>query len=370
GRRDVVQTVSREFLTPNSAGGFGLASQVEQTLAPITLFRGTANELTIEVGGEWVLTTTATGVPGQSKVEYHAMNTDGTPISPTTDILRVIQGGSVTDVLTFQDIFGATGLDQINIPGVADIAIGEDPRAIGGDASSKPAIAADGTSISAAVDVVRVKLLDGSLADIRVGHMEAKAAVPSGGVNCPIPVSKVASPSTVNSATAPDGRFVTTITVKNSFACPLEGLAVTDEIKRSAGDVTFEIDGADSRNDPKSGAGATFTKHSTTSATASYPSLGTVAVGASKVIKVVTHVTGGGGSIEDTATATGTLHCGPDSAIGEAKVNLSGNFSLTTVVARVLARTGINEDWALALGLIASAAIALRRVARTRRAGA
>ncbi|MEY2418082.1 MAG: hypothetical protein QOG90_762 [Actinomycetota bacterium] len=371
GRRNVVQTVSREYFSPNSAQAFGLNSQVEQTLAPITLFRGTDTELTIEVAGEWVLDTFASGVPGQSKVSYHPQNTDGTPVTPTTPLVRIIQGGAVTNILTTQDIFGDTGLDQINIPGVADIAIGEDPRAIGGDASTSPAIAADGTSVSAAIDVVRVKLLDGSLADIRVGHMEAKAAVPPGGINCPIPVTKsTGGLTTIDANSAPGGLFVTTITVKNAFACPLENVSLTDDIHRKTGDLTFEIADTDARNDPKKGAGANFSKQSSTQSTASYPNLGTIPVGGTKVVNVVTHVIGGGGVIEDIATAKGDLHCGPGSAIGEARFSLNGSFTLARTATRVLARTGGSEDLALAVGAVALAAIAIRRVVRGRNATA
>ena len=371
GRRDVVQTVAREYMTPNTAGGFGVNSQVEQTLAPVTLFRGTPNELTIEVAGEWVLDTFASGVPGQSKVSYHPQNTDGTPVTPTTPILRVIQAGAVTNILSFQDIFGPTGLDQINIPGVAEIAIGEDPRAIGGDASTSPAIAADGTTISAAVDVVRVRLLDGSLGDVRIGHMEAKAAVPSGGVNCPIPVTKsTGGLTTINSETAPGGLFVTTITVKNAFSCPLENVSLTDDIHKKSGDMSFEIAETDARNDPKKGAGANFSKQSSTQSTASYPNLGSIPVGGTKVVNVVTHVISGGGVIEDIATAKGDLHCGPNSAIGEAKFSLNGSFTLARTAIRVLARTGGSEDLALAVGAATLAVLAARRFMRTRKATA
>jgi hypothetical protein len=364
GRRDVTQTVATQTLLPNSKGDYGLRSRVEQTLAPVTLFRGTGNELTIEVLGEWVLSVFASGVPGESKVSYLPDKTDtGAPVGPLTPIVRIIQAGSPTTVLSFQDIFGATGLDQINIPGVAEIAIGEDPRAIGGDASTSPSVAADGTSISAAVDVVRIKLLDGSLGDIRVGHMEAKAAVPAGGVTCPIPVTKsTGGLTTIDQTSAPGGLFVTTITVKNAFACPLENVSLIDEISRKTGDLTFEIAENDSRNDPKKGAGATFTKRSSTSATASYPSLGTIPAGGTKVVNVVTHVISGGGVIEDTATAKGDLHCGPNSAIGEAKFSLTGAFTLARTATKVLARTGGSEDLALAIGAIVFAAVAARRL--------
>ncbi|HUR76378.1 MAG TPA: hypothetical protein VMZ22_00385 [Acidimicrobiales bacterium] len=365
--RDVSQTTSREFFSPNSKGAFGLKSQVSQTIAPVTLFRGTPNQLTIEVAGEWVLTAFATGVPGESKVSYLPSKTDaGEPVGPLTPIVRIIQAGEPATILAFQDIFGDTGLDSIVIPGVAEIAIGEDPRAIGGDASTSPTVAADGTSVSAAVDVVRVKLADGALGDIRVGHMEVRAAVPAGGVDCPIPVTKSADPSIVNSTTAPDGRFVTTITIKNAFACPLENVSLIDEVNRKSGDVTFEIDENDARNDPKKGAGATFKRNSATSATATYPNLGTIPVGGSKVVKVVTRVLTGGGTIEDIATAKGTLKCAEGSAMGQATVNLVGSAQLITTVAKVLARTGGSATLALAAATIACMALVSRRILRTR----
>jgi hypothetical protein len=370
GRRDVTQTVARETLVPNSKGDFGLRSLVEQTLAPVTLFRGTPNELTIEVLGEWELSVVASGVPGESKVEYRPEKTDkGDPVTPQTDILRIVQPNAsppVTTILDFQTVFGDTGFTLPSNP-LIDLAIGEDPRAIGGDDTSKPTISADGTSVSAAVDVVRVRLLDGSLGDIRVGHMEAKASVPAGGITCPIPVTKSANPLVISTASAPDGRSVVTITAKNAFACPLENLSITDELKKKSGDVTFELDGTDSRNDPKPGGGVTFTKNSSTSSTAKYTGLGTLAPGATKIVKLVVHATGGGGEIEDVATAKGDLHCGPASAIGEIKINLSGLAVLNQSVARVLARTGGSAGVALWLGTFAFAAVAVRRYVRTRK---
>lgn len=371
---NVVQSIARNYLVPNSKGAFGLRSEVAQTLAPVNL----ANGIVIEVLGEWVLSVTATGVAGESKVAYLPSKTDtGAPVGPLTSILRIIQPGenpgddSITTVLNFQQIFGAAGLDQINIPGVAEIAIGEDPRAIGGDASSSPSISADGTSISAAVDVVRVKLLDGSLADIRVGHMEVKATVPAGGITCPIPVSKAATPSIINSKTAPDGKFLIAITVKNAFACPLEELSVVDEIVRKTGNITFKIEETDARNDPKKGAGANFTTKSTTAATASYPNLGTLAPGATKVINLVLSVPKtGSGTIQDTATATGKLHCGPNTALGEATVSLTGAFTLVTTVGELIVRTGGEATLAMIAAVVAIGGLATRRVLRTRRSEA
>ena len=289
--RDVSQTTAGQYFAPNSAGAFGLTSYVAQTIAPVSLLRGNL-DLTVEVLGEWVMKAFASGVPGQSTVTYRpTKDENGNPVTDSTPILRFIVGSEpteVTTVLTFQQVFGEEGFSDISIPGVIELVVGEDPRAIGGDATTNPAIAADGTSVAAAVDVVRLKLADGALGDVRVGHMEAKATVPAGGVTCPIPVTKVATPPIVNSTSAPDGKFLTTITIKNAFACPLENVSMIDEMIRKTGDVTFEIDEGNANNDPKKGAGAVFTKKSSTAATASYANLGTIPVGGSKIVKVYT----------------------------------------------------------------------------------
>ncbi|MEY2424680.1 MAG: hypothetical protein QOI61_252, partial [Actinomycetota bacterium] len=269
--RDVSQTTAGQYFAPNSAGAFGLTSYVAQTIAPVSLLRGNL-DLTVEVLGEWVMKAFASGVAGQSTVTYRpTKDENGNPVTDSTPILRFIVGADpvdITTVLTFQQVFGEEGFSDISIPGVLDLVVGEDPRAIGGDATTNPAIAADGTSVAAAVDVVRLVLADGALGDVRIGHMETKATVPAGGVTCPIPVNKVATPPIVNSTSAPDGKFLTTITIKNAFACPLENVTMTDDIIRKTGDVTFEIDENNAGNDPKKGAGAVFTKNSSTSAKA------------------------------------------------------------------------------------------------------
>ncbi|MBA2609445.1 MAG: hypothetical protein H0U92_10925 [Actinobacteria bacterium] len=354
--RDVVQSLARETLVPNSDGTFGLQSQVVTQLAPITLFKGTPDELTILVAGDFVLTATATGIPGKSTVTYRPANAEA---DPTLPIITVIQGGVESQVLTFQDLLGDAGL-SIPIPGVADISIAEPPV---------QTISADGTTVAATADVVRIVLLDGSLANIRIGHAAVKAQVPAGGITCPIPVTKQATPNIVNSTTAPDGKFLVAITIKNAFDCPLLNVSLEDIITRKSGDIQFAIVEDDPRNDPKKGPGVTFTKISNTSSIAKYDNLGTLAPGASRVVNLVIGVTGGSGEIQDIATAKGTLACAEGSALGQANVNLSGSFTLVTVVATVLPRTGGTAGLALILAGTAIAAVVTRRVARTRRAG-
>ena len=84
----------------------------------------------------------------------------------------------------------------------ADVAkhrLGEDPRAIDGNVSTKPVETA--TAASGAVDVVRVSLLDTSqvrAADVRIGHLESAVAVPEGGITCGIGLAKNAIPEQVS----------------------------------------------------------------------------------------------------------------------------------------------------------------------------
>jgi len=375
--RSVSQTLSHEALVPNvtgtpavATGTFGLQSEVRQTIAPVTLFKGAANEVTFEFLGEWVLRVIASGTAGTGTIFYGPGTT-----TPSTPIIRIIQPAAsppVTDVLTFQDVFGPTGV-SVPIPGVAELTIGEAPRAIGGAYKSAPTNT--GTTVSAAVDVVRLKLADGQLGDVRIGHMEAKATVPAGGITCALPVTKAATPSTVNATTAPDGNFLVTITVMNPYDCPLTDVSALDVISRKSGDVTFTIVEGDPRNDPAKGAGAVFTTTSPTAATASYGALGTIAPGATKEIKVVLHVAKGSGEIQDIATVKGTLNCPGGTAIGDAKAKASlvGSFTLitkaTAVQTKTLVRTG-GSDIGLWVAIPAVAALGFRRVRRIRRPAA
>ncbi len=106
------------------------------------------------------------------------------------------------------------------IPGVAEIVIGEDPRMIGDDASSSPIDDRD-DQVAAAADVVRVKLIGGTLADVRIGHMEAAVTVPSrAGVQCPgLIVDQTVNPPTVT----PGEPFNYTIMITNPNDCVRRG---------------------------------------------------------------------------------------------------------------------------------------------------
>ncbi|MGH9023706.1 MAG: hypothetical protein ACRDV9_11520, partial [Acidimicrobiia bacterium] len=98
-------------------------------------------------------------------------------------------------------------------------------------------------------DVVRVNVLGTigldtpSIADLRVGHMEASAKVPVGGIRCPIPVRKVASADPVLAGET----FDWTITVPSAanaldgLACDLVGISAVDTAGSEDAGVKFKI---------------------------------------------------------------------------------------------------------------------------------
>lgn len=244
--RNVSWSLSRNYLAPqiNAQGqrvgnALALVAENRQTIAPVSINLGGEEVLTLEFLGEWVLRAHAGGTEGSSFVHYGPGD-----VSPETPVLRLLRqsgGGAIEEVLTVttQQLLGDEGLVINQIPGI-EIAIGEDPRAIGGGADTQPQVTA--TSVSAAVDVVRVSL--GELGDIRVGHMEVAATVPAGGLLCPLPVNKTVTPDQVQ----PGDTFTYTITVLNHFACELRNVRVEDTISGDPG-VAWEVRGTDPQAD-------------------------------------------------------------------------------------------------------------------------
>jgi hypothetical protein len=313
--RSVSNSVSREKLVPSGKpNNFGLMSEVRQTIAPVTLLQGDDNDpttplrtITIEVLGEWVLRVVANGSAGGASVFYGPGE-----VNPQVPILRIIDSdNAVSDILSFQDLFGDEGLTAINIPGVLSIAIGEDPRAIAApgqnpDPDSKPKIAADGTSVSAAVDVIRIQLLsqpDPQAADIRIGHMEASAEVPKGGVNCPIPVEKSATDTEISVG----DETTISITVDNVYDCDLTKVVLTDTISQVTGSPNFKITDTGGDAEPTSSDDLEgVLPPGDEKQTELQWDLGTIAKGKSKTVNFTIEATDGG-LLRDIAEAAGTF---------------------------------------------------------------
>ena len=291
--RAVSQSRSHTFLVaqegaPSPIRKFGLSSETRQTIAPVTLFKGTPAEFTIEFAGEWVLRATADGVKGS--VFYGPGN-----VSPQTKILNIF-GPAVSSPLevTTQALLGANGLN-LTIPNIAEIVIGEKPRAIGG--TGDPTQTA--TAASGAVDVVRVRILAGApvqLADVRIGHMEVATAVPAGGIECGIGVVK----NTDKDVVGPGDVFTWTIKVTNPNDCFLTKLKVVDTITATTGIIwTVESANVVPKADQVANGGVTWND------------LGTLKPGESKELRIPVKLSDktGGGKFLDVAEASGV--CGP-----------------------------------------------------------
>lgn len=316
---------------------FGIMSEVRQTIAPVTLFDGTPNELTVELLGEWVLQVVAGGLPGTGYVHYGPGEA-----SPETPVVRLLDSSGVTKILNLQDLVTDDGL-VIDIPGVAEIAIGEAPRAIGGAAGSQPVVSSSGTTTAAAVDVVRVRALPGApvqLTDLRVGHMEARAQVPAGGVTCSIPVSKRPS---VEQASVGDA-FDVVFSVTNPYDCTLSDVRLEDVVTTEDA-ARFEVMSTDpaASSAPQGSALA--------SGTLTWQNIGDLAPHTSRTVTARFGARGGGGAIIDKATATGKLtDCADPGAtvagvdVGVVNTALNGTTAevrVPTVATRVLsARSG------------------------------
>ena len=324
------QSKSFTYLTPNADGTYGLVTETHQILAPVTLIPGIAPlpaAVSVEFAGEWVLRSTATGKPGGAKVDYAP---GGSPTS-TTPVLTIKVAGLVTQTFTTQQFLSQKGL-PIVIPGVVEIVLGEGPRTIGGATGSSPALAADGTSAAAAVDVVRVKTLAGlaPIADLRVGHMESKAMVPAGGIQCGIPVKKVGTPASV--VAGKDQLVSYTITVPadveafKAIACDIVNIKVVDVTTAEPG-VKFNIVSASS--------GGVITGGDTVT----WANLGKYTPGDAPIVLTVglkVPADSAAGKITDTATATAVL--------GNCKGNASANAGSLTGLASVDAAALTGSD--------------------------
>ncbi|MEW6471636.1 MAG: hypothetical protein AB1679_05155 [Actinomycetota bacterium] len=200
----VSRSESRTVVVPGSEGRLGLMSETTQVLGPVTLLAGTAKVTTVEIKGQWVLRATADGKTGS--VFYSPQNVAN---DEAVVLVRNAAGAVVASATASQlRLAGAVGL-RLDIPGVGELVVGEQPRARG--RTGAPLVS--GTSVEAAVDLVRIRLLG---QDVRLGHMEAAVAVPATGVICPGPDVKI-DPGAV---TVPPGA---TFKAKLRFRNPNEG---------------------------------------------------------------------------------------------------------------------------------------------------
>jgi len=192
----------------------GVTSTQLDQLTGIVLFKGSANELTINVLAPPQITATATGFPGGASVSY------------TEPILQVIQGGKVIGTLDAK-----TGNTTLTIPALATLSLG----------TLAQTVAADGTSASGSASLLSVQVgiapLPLNVATIVVAGGSAAASVPAGGVYCP-PTTNPLSESHKDasaSVVGPGQQFTYTISVPNRGTCVLDPVTVSDTITGPAG---------------------------------------------------------------------------------------------------------------------------------------
>jgi len=389
GGQDVVQTKSFTYLRPQSDGSFAVVSEVREQLAPVVLFKGTANQITINVGGEWFLRTISTGKAGGSIVEQ---GTTAQDVPGTTSLLQIITGqntqnpaaADVHNILKTQDLFNPNAIPtQIPVGQggqfLAIVNVGEAPRAIGSDDDVPPAgpqKSADGTTTGAAMDVVRLQLVVAGqqlthLAEVRVGHMEAKSVAPAGGVDCPIPVTKTANPDPVTAGQP----FTWTITIPSDATslagtdCDLVNIKADDVAKVLSGSPRATITGASNGGVVDRG-----TVQGTQTGHVVFDNLGNYHPGGPPIVVTISGnipQTSGAGVLQNTVTVTATLgNCkggaegqdivgqgtvtGTTSLVGAAVKGVAfvngPNVKAAAVQPARLAETGQKEPWLPVVG--------------------
>jgi hypothetical protein len=233
--RGVSQTWSMSYLVDNLDGTYGLATETHMTFAPIGLLQTDPNTpppVFIEILGEWIFRAVATGKPGGAKVTYEVA---GPADDPTATIARIYLGppdglATPTIPITRSALFGDEGLDIAIPPGplgpkLLTLTLFEDIRAISApnvlpDPTSNPTQTGNGTLASGAADVVRISAVNADaglaagpeVANVRIGHLEAMAQVPVGGITCPVPPPPSTTTTTAGATTTTTAGGTTTTT--------------------------------------------------------------------------------------------------------------------------------------------------------------
>jgi uncharacterized repeat protein (TIGR01451 family) len=193
---------------PNQVNKGVISSQVDQ-ITGILLFKGTPNEITINVLAPPQITATAGGTPGTAKVTY------------TEPVLQVKQGNTVLGTLD-----AATANTSLTIPALATLSLG----------TLTKTVKADGTSASGTADLLLVQIgvspLPLNVATVAIAPATVSAVAPAGGVFCPPPSNPLdeAHKDASSGEVAAGQQFTYTVTVPNRGTCTLTNVKVVDTV--------------------------------------------------------------------------------------------------------------------------------------------
>ncbi|MDQ2826744.1 MAG: hypothetical protein M3Y04_07280 [Actinomycetota bacterium] len=329
--RGASQSRTVTYMVANGDGSFGVASETRQTVAPISLLAnqtlGTA--VTVEIAGEFGLRTVATGKPGGSSVSFV-----GNPVLTVTSTVLGIPTTLVGPV-SLESLLGQNGVG-ITIPGIATVGLGTPPRALNGALNTKPALAANGTSASGAVDTVRLALLNTpglGVLDLALGHMEGAVSVPAGGIRCDIPVTKVATSNPVSIGS--DFAFQISIPSNAAqfatlFNCDLTNISAVDVVDKVSGNPTIQFLSAD-HGGVVSGNRITFAN------------VGNYVLGGPPIVLTINAripSSSGAGALRDTVNVNAALGNCRGGATGEDIINGTANVNGTATISGIARLAG------------------------------
>lgn len=256
----------------------GLKSTVLDQVDGVVLFKGSNNELTLNVVAPPTVTAIATGKASTSTVSYNQ------------PVVQIVQGGDVIDVLNASDLNA-----HITIPGVIlDLELGTLESVVKTDTK------ASGEAVLLSLTVLDVTGTL-TLAKAEIAPMQVSATVPVGGVTCSNPLSNTqvdASTPTV----LPNGSFEYAVTVPNIGECTVKDVKVVLNVAGPAGTKIT---------------GTAPTANTVTDTSATWNNIGDIAPGALKVVKATVKVPANapiGATFTGTATASGTCDGSPVSA--------------------------------------------------------
>lgn len=191
--------------------GEGVRSTQNDQLTGIVLFKGSPQELTVNVLAPPHIAATATGQPGGASVDY------------TEPILQILQGGKVIGTLDAK-----TANTSLTVPGIATLSLGKLTQTLAPDGTSATGSA---SLLTVAVGIAPLPL---NVATIAIAPSSVTATVPAGGVICTNPLGESHKDATA-SVVAPGQTFNYTVTVPNRGSCTLDPVSVTDTVTAPAG---------------------------------------------------------------------------------------------------------------------------------------